>query len=199
MMDDSEKHRFDKIREFASKHVSKDSRVLNAGSSDGQVLDNLRLDNVVNVDIRKNNLKNFILGDCHELPFKDDIFDLCIFTEVLAFVQDPLRVIREIQRTSKKVLVTSPNNTTLRKGLWLLRGKTYWRSGNVTKNVFWREYNWNETKKMFEDNGFQLVHGEGIGFIIGKPKYLHLERLENVYPRLLSSKVLMLFEREKLS
>lgn len=194
-MDDSRQHTIERTQELMKEVATENSLILDIGSLDGRVTKGLPY-NIINIDIRKQKIRNFILGDVNDLPFRKGAFDIGIFSEVLDFIRTPQRAIQELQRTCKRIIVVSPNNTKLRQLLWFLRGKRYWRYGNADPNVFWREYSWDETKRMFEENGFRLVRGEGIGFIIGKPKCLQLERLENICPRGLSSEVLMLFERQ---
>lgn len=70
----------------------------------------------VGLDIAKNYLTktkkkapnaSLVLGDAHHLPFREDVFDLVLCSEVLEHVLNPKMVLREIVRVSRKyVLLT---------------------------------------------------------------------------------------------
>ena len=62
--------------------------------------------NTVNVDIDKYDVPNFIRADAHELPFKDNEFDTAILGDMLEHVLDPVQVLREAGRVSKRVVAT---------------------------------------------------------------------------------------------
>ena len=38
------------------------------------------------------------IGDAHDLPYRDDLFDVCISTQVLEYVADPPRVLKQLHR-----------------------------------------------------------------------------------------------------
>ncbi len=48
------------------------------------------------------------LADCHNLPFKDKIFDYVISCQVLEHVKDPLRCCEELSRVGKKGYIETP-------------------------------------------------------------------------------------------
>ena len=48
------------------------------------------------------------IADCHNLPFKDKIFDYVISCQVLEHVKDPLRCCEELSRVGKKGYIETP-------------------------------------------------------------------------------------------
>jgi SAM-dependent methyltransferase len=74
-----------------------------------------------NIVFQKHNI------EVDSLPFKDEWFDLVLFSEVLEHLNySPLIPLREIHRVMKKggrLILTTPNICTLKNALWLLRGK----------------------------------------------------------------------------
>ena len=119
-----ENRRFEKTRMLIEDSVGKDSLILNAGSSNLKLFDKGIQDNVINLDIRRLRTNNFVQGDVQMLPFKDDVFDVCIFTEMVPFLPKLDDDIDEVRRTCKKVVVSCTNNNFLRKILWLITGKS---------------------------------------------------------------------------
>jgi len=68
--------------------------------------------NVVGLDLDVYKVKDFVCGDAHELPFKDKAFDVSVLAELLEHVPNPIRVLKEAKRvTRKKVIVTVPAET----------------------------------------------------------------------------------------
>lgn len=49
------------------------------------------------------------LSDCHNLPFKDKVFDYIICSQILEHVQDPARCCEEISRVGKKGYIETPS------------------------------------------------------------------------------------------
>jgi len=126
----------------------------------------------------------FIIQDAQErFPFGDDSIDVCIFSEVLEHLNEPERTIKEMYRCCKEVIITTPNNTILRRILFKLIGK----SDLVGKNHV-KEYGWREVKHMFEKHGFVLKDFKGICLLSMK---VEIDR----FPRL-SAKMLMRFVKE---
>lgn len=66
----------------------------------------------VDVQVRRTLLPkdvNIIRADAAHLPFRDDCFDLSISRELLHHVNSPLRVIKEIQRVGKRIVIIEAN------------------------------------------------------------------------------------------
>lgn len=71
---------------------------------------------VVGLDVAKNYLVkakkemyegSWVLGDAHELPFRNDSFDLVLCSEVLEHLSDPKRAFVEVARVSRKSILIS--------------------------------------------------------------------------------------------
>jgi len=50
---------------------------------------------------------SWVLGDAQRLPFKDNSFDLVLFSEVLEHLPDPKRAFMEVARVSRKYILVS--------------------------------------------------------------------------------------------
>ena len=197
-----------------------DKRVLDVGGNDGLILSNLpeslmKVDFEIDIESLRQAEQEKVWGDVHWLPFKNRSFDICIFSEVLEHIHSPEKVVAEVTRVADEVILTTPNNSLIRKivilpGLIIRRGLSFisprfhqYRhidiasilrgqhaySGGYTTHV--REYSWKEVKDFFKNEGFELRRFEAIGCFLSKPKFLgNLEK----FPRF-AGKMLMRFKR----
>ncbi len=212
-----------KLLEFIKKiygDTLADKRLLDIGGNDGLILSNLpqclaKVAFDIYIDALRVAEHDKILGDVHYLPLKDRSFDVCIFSEVPDHVHSPEMVIAEITRISDEVILTTPNNSLIRKMMLLpglvvrwglsfvfqrfnqyrkvsissrLRGH-YLFNGGFTTHV--REYSWKEVKDFFKNEGFELKRFEAIENFIGRSD--SMRRVER-FPRL-AGKMLMHFQR----
>jgi len=83
-----ESRRFKKTSDLVQKLTTKDSFILNASSGDAKMFEKPPSENIININIQKNNAPNFVLDDVQELPFKDNAFDICVLTEVWPFIYE---------------------------------------------------------------------------------------------------------------
>jgi len=60
----------------------------------------------VQVDFDKYNYPNFVNADAHHLPFKDNEFDTAVLGDIVEHAEDPVQMLREAGRVSKKVVAT---------------------------------------------------------------------------------------------
>ncbi|GAG91166.1 unnamed protein product, partial [marine sediment metagenome] len=51
----------------------------------------------------------FVQADAQNLPFEDKQFDLAVVTQLLAYLEDPVAVLKEIRRVAKRAVVTVRN------------------------------------------------------------------------------------------
>lgn len=58
---------------------------------------------------KKIDIKNFVQADAHALPFKNFSFDFVVSSELLEHVNDPLKVLDEMQRVALNVVFSVPN------------------------------------------------------------------------------------------
>jgi SAM-dependent methyltransferase len=83
----------------------KEPSLLNIGSGErfigGEKLDIKKLRTFINMDIFPFRGVN-ALGDAHNLPFKNEVFDGVICQAVLEHVENPFRVVKEIYRVLRK-------------------------------------------------------------------------------------------------
>ena len=74
------------------------------------------LGSLSNIDVgiyhKSKSQRNFVLGDAHTLPYKDNTFESVFLVEVIEHVDNPTKVLREIRRVLKKngkLYLTTPN------------------------------------------------------------------------------------------
>lgn len=66
--------------------------------------------NITYFDMDKWSHPNFVRGDAHHLPFKNNSFDTVVSGDVLEHVIDPANFIKELIRTARtKVIITTPD------------------------------------------------------------------------------------------
>lgn len=117
--------------------------ILDAGCGEGFTMDKLSKSRVGKkiegveyskgaIKLGKKNFPNLIFkkGSIYKLPYKDNSFDLVICTEVLEHLEEPVRVLKEILRVSKKYLIISVPNEPFFMLSNFLRGKNLSRLGN---------------------------------------------------------------------
>lgn len=95
-------------------------RVLEVGST-GNLTKNLQKNNFITVDMSEESLSRIknkkIKGDCRNLPIKDNVFEVAIFSEVIEHIEKEtvIKTLKELKRVAKKVYITTPNNSIFRK------------------------------------------------------------------------------------
>lgn len=120
---------------LASKLPDK-AKVLDAGCGAGYVSSGLagRLD-LTGVDIEKAAIKfcqknrqgKFLIANLEKLPFKNNYFDLVIFTNTIEHLEDPSLSLSELKRVLKpngKLFVTTENCSNI---FWLILEQTWYR------------------------------------------------------------------------
>jgi SAM-dependent methyltransferase len=70
-------------------------------------------DRATHLDIDTWDLPNFVLGDVHNLPFDDGLFDTAILGDVLEHCANPERAVREAARVARRVVITVPEELAL--------------------------------------------------------------------------------------
>lgn len=92
------------------KNCKLSDRIVDIGGNDGHTFVNTPFrPYVTTVDIDKYDIPNFYQMDAHDLKFPDKFFDTSILAEILEHVEDPVQVIKEAKRVSKRILMTIPN------------------------------------------------------------------------------------------
>lgn len=91
------------------KNVDKSARIVDIGCNKGHLFDGWDRTKITSVDIDKYDLPNFVHADATKpLPFQDKEFDIAILGEIVEHTDNPVDVIREAMRISKKLIVTVP-------------------------------------------------------------------------------------------
>lgn len=172
--------------------------ILDAGGGHGYILNLLPdMKKKVVVDINKDNVSsdNYnIIANLSNLPFNDNSFDLCIFSEVIEHLDNPIPIVKELTRVSHNIILTTPNNCLSRK---LLRrcllyddpdfvGDRHKDDDPLGKGHI-KEYNSSEIIEIFNSVNFYLYRFEALGFVIPQLKI-------DCFPKL-SAKMLMLFKK----
>ncbi len=151
-------------------------RLLDVGCNNGgQLIEYSKLLNgyFIGLDVKKfNEWKSlsfdFLLGDARKLPFKNEVFDIVIATEVIehfvdgeAFVSEAYRVLRR----GGLLLITTPNALRFymlhKRLIAKVRGEKI-VSGHTHEHP--REYTAGELQKMLEEVGFHIEHIDYIAF-----------------------------------
>ena len=94
-----------------------------------------------------------VIYDGEKLPFKNNEFDTAVIIHVLHHCSDGLKVLEEVKRVAKRVVVIED---TFRNGLeWFVVGA----GDSITNNeLWWHKYRkWGEWKKIIKDHGWRLV------------------------------------------
>lgn len=129
------------------------------------------------IDINTNILKEFQrkhklkIKKCNiekeKTPFKDEMFDLVIFTEILEHLgNDPLGVLKEIHRVLKPrglIFLSTPNIYSLHKIIMFIFGRSFNNALGELRKVestgymgHIREYSNREVKMILEDCGYKI-------------------------------------------
>lgn len=147
------KRRFEEVGKLIEKV---DGKVLDIGSADGVftkvLVDKTKANKVIGIDVlrpsvawankhwRGNKKMVFKVGDAHNLPFKDEMFNAVFALEVLEHVFEPLKALREIKRVLKHDgygVFLVPAENTLFKIVWFLWG--FYR-GKIWKGTHLHKY-----------------------------------------------------------
>ena len=187
-----------KVLSYLSPEMYKHKKVVDLGGRYGYIIDNLHgTQQKVNLDINKKYLQNSrtpnkVQATLHFLPFKNHVFDLGIFTEVIEHLNNPQKAIREICRVCHNLILTTPNNSPYRKLLWKIRNK------KLSSPDHKQEYSIQETILFFKTENYKPNKLQGIGFIIHKPAKIRsqLRRLE-ILPCLSSKMYIEFTEAQK--
>jgi len=111
----------------------------------------------------------FFVGDAHNLPFKDETFDVVVSISAIRYVPNPEKAIKEMYRIVKKggtVIVDFPN----KKSPWFKHLKPMIAQ---TSHIHDNHYTVSEVKSMFSDSNFSNVENEIILFTWkSTPKFL---------------------------
>lgn len=165
------KRRFTEISNITE---SVGGKILDVGSADGTfskvILDKSKADELVGIEVlwssvdwakkhwKKQKRMKFILGDAHELKFKTNSFDAVFILEVLEHVEDPAKVLSEVNRILKKGgygVFLVPSDSMLFQLVWYLWLKFYPR-GWVWKDTHIQTFRGNYLAKAVKNAGLTI-------------------------------------------
>jgi len=94
--------------EFQHEWVSKTQGLIaNIGCADDPLrISQLAPGRVINLDLNMWNVPDFIQCDAHHLPLKDNAVELALCGDILEHVPEPLQVLQEAKRISRRVVAT---------------------------------------------------------------------------------------------
>lgn len=84
--------------------------IIDIGSNNGSVFPDFMRDRITSVDRDLYDIPNFVRANAEKLPFKNQEFDTAVLAEILEHVDNPVKVIREALRVSRRVIITVPND-----------------------------------------------------------------------------------------
>lgn len=146
-----------------------DLSAVDVGGGPGWIIDNIGFGFRMVLDINSNRFVdnkshlNMVADVCKHLPFDDEYFDVCIFSEVLEHVMYPQKAIAEVCRISKDVVMTTPNNILIRRLLRWLLGRP-----PVIADDHLCEYSYRQVRRWFGEQGFVPIDFLAYGFFISQ-------------------------------
>lgn len=141
-------------------------------------------------------IKNKVLGEVENIPFKNNFFDLVLMEWVLEHLTDPRQAFREIYRVLKpggKVVFITPNVWNY--NVWIIRAiphcfhafltrKLYGRQDGDTYPVQYKINSGGKIKKIMEATGFSKVvlvtNGDPSYISFNKPLFAFARFLEKI-------------------
>lgn len=175
-----------RFKEVGKLIESSGGKILDIGCADGAftrtILDKSKANQIIGIDVLKSSVdwankhwKNkkmkFLLGDAHCLKFKNQTFDAVFSLESLEHVLEPLKVLQEVHRVTKKggyIIILVPSENFLFQFAWWLRRKF------LAKDI------WEHTHLHNYSNGFLEELLERAGFTIKTNKKFLLSMLHVV-------------------
>jgi 2-polyprenyl-3-methyl-5-hydroxy-6-metoxy-1,4-benzoquinol methylase len=154
---------------YHSANISEGSTVLDIGSGNGWLLDRLQgRDNlVVSVDLGKNNLMKLkkkhgekfhaVVADAAQLPFKSEVFDTIIASEILEHLNNPELTVREshhILARGGKVVISTPHKEILRTYLCIHCNQ------QTPANAHIHSFDKKRHEDILEQQGFSAIRSE---------------------------------------
>jgi len=178
---------FELIR--ANKILGKETRILEIGCGEGNLLKNIHEEIGINKDklygieqsekavlrLKDHGFKNIKCTDAKNIPFKDKFFDIVIMAEVIEHLRDPDAVLAEIRRILKNngiIILSFPNYLNLP---WLLLRYIAEISSIADRMINLQPYDkiftYFHLIKYVESNEFKFLKSYGTNYL---PPGLHL-------------------------
>ncbi len=180
--------------------VGRNKRVLDLGCSLGNISKGLlaNRNEVYGIDVAKESVdfckKLGIKAKVHnveegKMPYKDDFFDVVVFSEVVEHLFNTDHAIREIYRVLKKggyLIITTPNIAALNRRLKLFLGLNpgidlgIESSGDERAIGHIRYFTFDSLKKLLRRNGLRVVHMSSDVIMLNR---LRMYEMAKIFPR----------------
>jgi 2-polyprenyl-3-methyl-5-hydroxy-6-metoxy-1,4-benzoquinol methylase len=199
------------IYEFLSYlNFPKTAKVLDIGSGLGRNLDTLQqfFDSIFVVDISEFALRksrqthgndlNYLVADVQKVPFKKQLFDLVICTEVIEHLNHQESAIETISQALKPdgyLIVSSPNYSNLTGLVKKIKDKKIghegWSPWHESHSGLERFMSWKKLRNMLNKN-FKITKSRGAGYIYAWLFFTPLRNYDSYYPLILLGKMPLL-------
>ncbi len=156
-------------------------KILDIGCADGTfskvIFDKSKADELIGIDVLKDSIEwarkhwkskkmKFIVGDAHDLKFKDESFDAIFVLEVLEHIYSPEKLLKKIKRMLKKggyAVFLVPSDSLLFRTVWFL-----WL------NFYPRGWAWRDTHIQTYRNNYLTKISKKVGFRVEVDKKYNL-------------------------
>ena len=89
-------------------NIDKNKTIVDIGCNKGHGFEGWDRSKITSVDIDEYDLPNFVRANAEALPFEDNQFDQACLFEIVEHSKNPIKVLSEAYRVSKKLIITVP-------------------------------------------------------------------------------------------
>ena len=155
---------------FIKNNINYKSKILDFGGGNCLIKKRFEKYNIQTIDIIKNNnCKNYIKYDGFNIPYSDKYFDLTICMFVLHHIPHQNKIIKEIKRVSKNIVILEDNYSDNMNLISKLLCKYHYLAFNQPMSYTKYMKNKSEWKKYFIDNGLKIINTYDISGTIAYP------------------------------
>lgn len=176
--------RAERVSKFLKDHIKKGEHILDIGSGNGTILKQIKEDyntKVQGIDITEYSEVRvpFKLFDGKTIPFKNKFFDTVLIIETLHHCDNPLKILKEATRVSKKKIIIFEDVYTNHLNKIVLHGFDYimnFRHSVNTPFNFKKEKEWINIFKKFNLNILENLDYKGRWYYPIKSRVFILEK-----------------------